>query len=144
MNMSFPFDSLAFVKKLRAAGVPDAQAEAQAEVFIEIMDSTFATKPGLINVKNELQLAIENVRKEIQVVKAELKRDIEDLRNRLKRDIEDLRNELKRDIEELRLEVKKDIKLLERDMTIKMGLMSVGIITILGILIRFPAIPLLD
>lgn len=52
------FDTLKFSKKLREAGVPEAQAEALAEVqkeaLSEVMDSTLATKRDVQDLKEEL------------------------------------------------------------------------------------------
>ena len=44
---SITFDTLAYVKRLKAAGVPEAQAEIQAETFAEIIDEKVATKQDL-------------------------------------------------------------------------------------------------
>ena len=44
---SITFDTLAYVKRLKAAGVPEAQAEIQAETFAEIIDEKVATKQVL-------------------------------------------------------------------------------------------------
>ncbi|MEO5327303.1 MAG: CCDC90 family protein [Magnetococcus sp. THC-1_WYH] len=101
--MSLMFDSLAYAKRLKAAGVPDAQAEIQAEIIVEWMEDRLATK-----------LELEHVR-------ADLKRDIESVRADLKRDIESVRAELKRDIESVRADLKRDIKELEQRMVIKLG-----------------------
>ena len=38
MASAITFDTLAYVKKLKAAGVPEAQAEVQAEALVEIID----------------------------------------------------------------------------------------------------------
>ena len=66
----------------------------------------------------------------------ELKRDIETVRSELKRDIETVRSELKRDIETVRLELKRDIKELEDKITLKMAVLSGGIVlTILTCLV---------
>ncbi|MGZ3972006.1 MAG: hypothetical protein ACXVJM_19495 [Mucilaginibacter sp.] len=52
------FDTLKFVEKLKAAGIPDAQAKAEAEalqaVLAETLDSQLATKSDLINLERRL------------------------------------------------------------------------------------------
>lgn len=52
------FDTLKFVEKLKAAGVPDAQAKAEAEAlvsaFSEAMDAQLATKTDIGRVEREL------------------------------------------------------------------------------------------
>ena len=52
------FDTLKFVEKLKAAGVPEAQAKAEAEAlvsaFSEAMDSQLATKSDINRLEREL------------------------------------------------------------------------------------------
>ncbi len=45
--MEAMFDSLAYFKKLKGAGVPEEQANVQAEALRAIIDSTLATKKDL-------------------------------------------------------------------------------------------------
>ena len=59
------FDTLAYAKKLREAGVPERQAEVQAEALAEIADEKLATKADL------------------EKLGYQLKRDIKDLEYRL-------------------------------------------------------------
>jgi len=58
MNMAITFNTLAFAKKLKAAGVPPDQAEAQAEVFSEVLgesaSTVLATKNDIGDVKTEI------------------------------------------------------------------------------------------
>ncbi|MBF0110290.1 MAG: DUF1640 domain-containing protein [Magnetococcales bacterium] len=108
--MSLVFDSLAYAKKLKAAGVPEAQAEIQAETIVEWMEERLATKLELEQVRVDLKRDIKELDVKIESVRAELKRDIESVRAELKRDIESVRAELKRDIMEL-----------EQRMVIKLG-----------------------
>jgi len=55
---SITFDTLKFVEKLKAAGVPEAQAKAEAEAlvtaFSEAMDSQLATKSDINRLEREL------------------------------------------------------------------------------------------
>jgi|APCry1669189101_1035198.scaffolds.fasta_scaffold102474_1 hypothetical protein len=52
------FDTLKYVEKLKAAGVPEAQAKAEAEAlvtaFSEAMDSQLATKSDINRLEREL------------------------------------------------------------------------------------------
>ena len=54
------FDTLKFVEKLKAGGVPEAQAKAEAEAlvnaFSEAMDSQLATKSGINRLERELMV----------------------------------------------------------------------------------------
>ena len=55
------FNTHAYVKKLIASGMPEAQAEAQMEIFIQFIDNKLATKLSLTNAKNELELKIKEL-----------------------------------------------------------------------------------
>ncbi len=65
---SITFDTLAYSKKLRAVGVPEKQADVQAETFAEIIEDRIATSQYILS----------------------LKRDIQEMEMRLKRDIKDV------------------------------------------------------
>ena len=54
MGVTATFDTLHYAKKLQEAGVPTAQAEAQAEALAEIIESELATKRDL----KELELRL--------------------------------------------------------------------------------------
>lgn len=58
MSHAITFDTLAYANKLKAAGVPDKQAEVQAEAIAEVIGDKSATKqdlePKLSELKNEL------------------------------------------------------------------------------------------
>ena len=41
------FDTLSYAKKLKAAGMPDQQADVQAEALFELVDEKLATKRDL-------------------------------------------------------------------------------------------------
>ncbi len=55
MSTMYAFDTLAFVKKLKSAGYPEAQAEvlaeAQRDVFREMVQNTLATKSDIQELK---------------------------------------------------------------------------------------------
>ena len=86
-------NTLEYAQRLERAGVPREQAEVQASIFYEIINSELAKRRDLEEVKVELKRDIEKVR-------ADLKRDIEEVKAELKRDIA----ELKRDMKDLDLE----------------------------------------
>jgi hypothetical protein len=54
MPTSVTFDTLAYAKKLKSAGVPEAQAEIQAEALKEIINSELVTKRDLTEAKVEI------------------------------------------------------------------------------------------
>lgn len=45
--MAIAFDTLAYANKLKSAGVPEKQAEIQAEALAQVIDDTLATKQDL-------------------------------------------------------------------------------------------------
>ena len=60
MAHSIAFNTLAYAKKLIAAGVPEKQAEVQAEALIEMVDENMTTKRDLkemeVSLKRDLKL----------------------------------------------------------------------------------------
>ena len=62
---SATFDTLGYFEKLKAAGVPEAQAKAQADALREVIDERLATKRDL----KEMELHVD-------VRLAELKNDL--------------------------------------------------------------------
>lgn len=70
------FDTLAFSKKLRAAGVPEKQAEVQAEALAEIFDENLATKKDLKQLENALKKDIKELEQNQNLKMAELKNEL--------------------------------------------------------------------
>ncbi len=66
------FDTLAYSKKLKAAGVPEKQAEVQAEAFAEIIEERLATKHDIVLLQKDI--------KELEI---SLKRDMKELEKRI-------------------------------------------------------------
>jgi len=101
------FDTLKFANTLKAAGVPDKQAEAEAVAFAEVIQINFRE----LVTKADLDQAVKDLRREIGDLRTELKRDIADVRG----EIADLRTELNREIADLRQE----FRLLSKDESTK-------------------------
>ena len=76
------FDTLGYFEKLKAAGVPDAQAKVQVEAMQDIVRAydessrkELATKGDIQDVHAEIQIVrndVQRVRSEIQAVKHEI------------------------------------------------------------------------
>ena len=49
------FDTLAYSKKLKAAGVPEKQAEVQAEALAEIIEERLATKQDIMMLRRDMK-----------------------------------------------------------------------------------------
>ena len=63
MGHALTFDTLAYAKKLIAAGVPEKQAEVQAEALAELVDDQLTTKKDL----KEPELALTHKIKELEL-----------------------------------------------------------------------------
>ena len=73
------FDTLSYFEKLKAAGVPEAQAKVQVEVMQGVVQQYDEASRKELATKGDIQ----DVRNEIQDVRNELKEDIQDVRNEL-------------------------------------------------------------
>ena len=87
------FDTLAYARKLKAAGIPEVQAEAQATALVEVLKesvSELATRADVSAVKadvNAVQVDVNNVRQEIRVLEVTLKQEIRSVEAALKQDM---------------------------------------------------------
>ena len=70
------FDKLAYVDRLKAAGVGEREARALAEGLDQALREEVATKTDLTAVKTELAAGITAVKTELAAVRTELKADI--------------------------------------------------------------------
>lgn len=55
MKGAIAFDTLAYAKKLAAAGFTQQQAEVQAEAMAEIIDERLATKQDIMQLQRDLK-----------------------------------------------------------------------------------------
>ncbi len=105
MKANVMFDTLAYANKLKAAGVDpkaaEVQAEANAEMVATLLENTLVTK-----------------------------KDLAEVRIALNQDIAEVRAELKQDIAEVRAELKQDIAQLETRLTLRLGGIMVGTMTV--------------
>ncbi|MEO5327751.1 MAG: CCDC90 family protein [Magnetococcus sp. THC-1_WYH] len=139
MSQAIAFDTYAYVKKLRDAGVDERQAAIQAEALVNLVEDRLTTKQDLAGVESSLRRDIKELDVKIESFRLELKRDIKELDVK----IESFRLELKRDIKELdvkiesiRSELKRDIKELEQRMVIKLGSLMVVAVGVVAALVK--------
>jgi hypothetical protein len=88
------FDKLAYVDRLKAAGMGEREARALAEGLDQALREEVATKTDLAAVKTELATDIAAVKADLAAVKAELKADNAAVRTELKADIAAVRTDL--------------------------------------------------
>lgn len=74
--MVFAFDSLGYAKRLKAAGVPEEQADAQAEAARDFIMAELVTK-------TDLQSEIGAVRRDLDTLRREIDAKLENLTLRL-------------------------------------------------------------
>ncbi|MBF0191725.1 MAG: hypothetical protein HQL99_11395 [Magnetococcales bacterium] len=79
MSTAIAFDTYAYVRKLRDAGVDEAQAAIQAEALVALVEDRLATKQDMAALKRDLADVDANLRKDLAMVEANLKRDIKEL-----------------------------------------------------------------
>jgi hypothetical protein len=70
------FDTLAYANRLKQAGVPDKQAEAQSEALAEIFDYQAATKKDLQDTETRLNAKFDNKLSELNNKILEVKSDL--------------------------------------------------------------------
>ena len=107
------FDTLKFANTLKAAGVPDKQAEAEANAFAEIIQIQVKD----LATKADLDRQSEGLNREIGDSKKDLKHEIAEVKKDLKQEIAEVRKDLKQEIADLRKEVTSDIEVLRAKMT---------------------------
>jgi hypothetical protein len=79
------FNTHAFVKRLTAAGMPEAQAEALADELTPLIDERLATKDDLANLATKADLAD---------LKTATKADLTDLKNATRADLAEVKADL--------------------------------------------------
>jgi hypothetical protein len=119
------FNALKFSKELEEAGFSREQAEATVNIFYKFMEHNFATKEYIGH-------SLDGIRSEITDVRQELKSEMSELRQELKSEISGLRSGVKSEISELRY----GLQSLEYKMTIKLGSLLIGGLTIIGTLMK--------
>ncbi len=110
------FDTHAYVKKLRDAGVPEPQAEIQVEAIAAIIEARMATKQDLELQKLEVRRDIKELDVNLEREIAEVKREIRELDVKLERELAEVKREIKEldvKLERELAEVKRDIKELD-------------------------------
>ncbi|MBF8272835.1 MAG: hypothetical protein HW380_1940 [Magnetococcales bacterium] len=66
MSATIAFDTYAYVKKLRDAGVDERQAEIQAEALVALVEDRLATKQDIFALKRDLADVEANLRRDIR------------------------------------------------------------------------------
>lgn len=128
------FDTLKFANTLKAAGVPEKQAEAQAVAFAEVIQvnmKDLATKDDLAYLLKEIKQELAEMRKDFRQEMAEFKKDIrqelKDTEQRLTIRIDTAEQKLGNRIDNLDTRTRGDIALL-RWMTGAFGFGTIAVL----------------
>jgi hypothetical protein len=79
--MVFAFDTLAYARRLREAGIPTPEAEAHADAAREFIMAELVTKPDMLAVREEIATAKIDLRAEMAAIRTGLiatKRDLQE------------------------------------------------------------------
>jgi hypothetical protein len=118
--------TLAVARRMVDAGFTQKQAEAQAEIWADIVESDLATKRDLSAAEGGLKRDIKELDLKISTVEANLRRDIKELEANLKRDIKEL---------ELKMEAWRES---QSRLALQMSIgTAVLVTTLVGFMIRF-------
>jgi len=94
MAHAIQIDTLAFAKRLQAAGADERLAEAIVEGITDADTSSLATKEDLRHVETALKEDIALVKEDIRQVETTLKEDIALVRTELKEDIAAIKTDI--------------------------------------------------
>ena len=85
METTFAFDTLAYARKLKAAGVAAAQAEAHAEAVRDAVVQGFASKADIRRLEDKIDALAEGKadKADVQRLESELKADIQHLEDKI-------------------------------------------------------------
>ncbi|MBF0604209.1 MAG: hypothetical protein HQL07_11020 [Nitrospirae bacterium] len=124
MGNTIAFDTHAYIKKLREAGVDERQAEVQAEALVALVEDRLATKRDIADLKRdfkELDVKLETRSKELDV--------------KLETNLADM----KRDFKEMDTKLETSLRELELRMILKMGgMILAGIGILFGLMRAWP------
>ena len=117
------FNAISYTKDLKRAGFTEKQAEILMQCQIDVMNSHFATKEDISNLKGELKQDISNLR-------GELKQDISNFKGELNRfATKDDMGALDKKVDALKSNLNSEMKDLGYKLTIKLGgIMATGVL----------------
>lgn len=115
------FDTLKFANTLKAAGVPDKQAEAQAAAFAELIQVNFK------------ELA---TKEDVDRLTKATKEDIERLGKELRREMSDLKEEMKREIAQFSARVDVQLATLRGEQVLLRWMMGATFAGVIAVLVR--------
>jgi hypothetical protein len=122
------FDRLAYIDRLKRAGIDDTQARAHAEAMGEALRETVATKADIDRLGSDIARLENKVEADIARLENKIESDITRLDNKMTSNIARLENKM--ESETTRLETRIEISV--RDLTIRMGAIAVALFAALA------------
>jgi len=105
------FNPFTFANRLKAAGVPEKQAVAEAELLHDVLAQQ---TQAVSSLENQVKTLAVDTKRDAELLAT--KGDLADVRNVLKEDIAAVRSELKEDIAAVRSELKEDIAVVRSEL----------------------------
>jgi len=99
------FDTHAFVKRLTAAGMPEAQAEVLADEQVRLIDDRLATKEDIAKLQAATTVDVARLHEDIAKLHAATKEDIAKLQATTKTDLRELELKIDAKIESVKSEI---------------------------------------
>ena len=130
------FDTLEFVKRLRAANFSEAQAEAMVEAIAAVVTEQLATKADIAELRRELGGDINELRRYLEAGLEAGRSNLETQNAALRRDLEAQNAALRRDLETQIEAVRREIKESEYRVTIRLGGMLTAAIAVVAALVK--------
>ena len=132
------FDTLKAAKSLQDAGFETRQAEAVVGMVTYALSEGLATKEDVRDLKSSLQSNIDALDVKIDALDVRIEADMRDLKSSVKADMRDLQSS----IDALEVKIDNGLKNVIQKLTILLGGIVIGSITLLGALSRvFPVLP---
>ena len=122
------FDTLKFANTLKASGVPEKQAEAQAVAFAEVIQVNFKELVTKEDLDQGLAATTKELRQEINDLAKDLRKEINDVEQRLNAKIDNVASDFRVQIAQVKGE-----QILLRWM---MGATFAGVLATLGLIAR--------
>ncbi len=140
MASAIAFDTHAYVKKLKSAGVSEEAAEVQAEAMVGLIEDRLATKQELFGVETALKRDIKeletSLRRDTKELETSLRRDIKELETNLRREIKESEASLRQEMKKLDVGLRQEMKELEMRMTMRLGAMMVVAVGVVATLVK--------
>lgn len=133
-NIFVVHNALRYVKKMRSAGVPEAQAEVHAEAIaeiakaIELIETNVVTKNDLKEFSKEVDNKLDKLSREFDGKLDRLAKDVDGKLDRLTKDVDSKLDKFatKQELKEVEMKLELRLKELELHLVVKLGSMFLG------------------